>query len=180
MPRDAASPRLFSGTMRLYGPASRLPADTGTWREAYPDGILGSTLGSTLGALFRRNARTGVCCFRRRASRAGFSFEATPGKLSKTVVPINHSIELRPDAESLALPGVEVIDIEVREPTVRLTLNAITPRLLPSPPRRHGACRRARPALQRCISAKLRTVFERSAGMAAARATTTTPCCAAA
>ena len=37
-----------------------------------------------------------------------FSFDATPGKLPKTVVPINYSIELRPDAESLALPGVEV------------------------------------------------------------------------
>ena len=54
-----------------------------------------------------------------------FSFDATPGKLPKTVVPINYSIELRPDAESLALPGVEVIDIDVREPTARLTLNAV-------------------------------------------------------
>ena len=54
-----------------------------------------------------------------------FSFDATPGKLPKTVVPINYSIELRPDAGSLALPGVEVIDIEVREPTARLTLNAV-------------------------------------------------------
>ena len=55
-----------------------------------------------------------------------FSFDATPGKLPKTVVPISYSIELRPDAESLALPGVEVIDIEVREPTARLTLNAVS------------------------------------------------------
>ena len=39
-----------------------------------------------------------------------FSFDATPGKLPKTVVPIDYSIELRPDAESLALPGVEVIE----------------------------------------------------------------------
>ena len=54
-----------------------------------------------------------------------FSFDATPGKLPKTVVPINYSIELRPDAERLVLPGVEVIDIEVREPTARLTLNAV-------------------------------------------------------
>ncbi|UPJ54502.1 M1 family metallopeptidase [Bradyrhizobium sp. 200] len=54
-----------------------------------------------------------------------FSFNGTPGKLPKTVVPISYSIELRPDAESLALPGVEVIDIEVREPTARLTLNAV-------------------------------------------------------
>ena len=52
-----------------------------------------------------------------------FSFDVTPGKLPKTVVPINYSIELRPDAESLALPGIEVIDIDVREPTARLTLN---------------------------------------------------------
>jgi len=54
-----------------------------------------------------------------------FSFAATPGKLPKTVVPINYSIELRPDAESLTLPGVAMIDIEVREPTARLTLNAV-------------------------------------------------------
>jgi hypothetical protein len=54
-----------------------------------------------------------------------FSFDATPGKLRKSVVPISYSIELRPDAESLALPGVEVIDVEVREPTARLTLNAV-------------------------------------------------------
>lgn len=54
-----------------------------------------------------------------------FSFDATPGKLPKSVIPINYSIELKPDAESLALPGVEVIDIEVREPTARLTLNTV-------------------------------------------------------
>jgi aminopeptidase N len=54
-----------------------------------------------------------------------FTFDATPGKLPKTIVPINYSIELRPDAESLALPGVEVVDIEVREPTARLMLNAV-------------------------------------------------------
>ena len=93
-----------------------------------------------------------------------FSFDATPGKLPKTVVPISYSIELRPDAESLALPGVEVIDIEVREPTARLTLNAVnttfasvtaddvssapTLRLMPRPRRRRllsrGRLQRAR------------------------------------
>jgi hypothetical protein len=40
-----------------------------------------------------------------------FSFDATPGKLPKTVVPINYAIELTPDLESLALGGVEVVDI---------------------------------------------------------------------
>ncbi|NOJ44501.1 M1 family metallopeptidase [Bradyrhizobium sp. WSM 1791] len=61
------------------------------------------------------------------AARAGsvFSFDATPGRLPKTVVPISYSIELRPDAEGVALPGVEVIDVDVREPTARLTLNAV-------------------------------------------------------
>ena len=54
-----------------------------------------------------------------------FSFDATPGKLPKTIVPIHYAIELKPDIESLALPGVEVVDIEVREPTARLTLNAV-------------------------------------------------------
>ncbi|WFU15962.1 M1 family metallopeptidase [Bradyrhizobium sp. CB3481] len=55
-----------------------------------------------------------------------FSFDATPGKLPKTVVPFHYAIELRPDAEKLELGGVEVIDIEVREPTARLTLNAVS------------------------------------------------------
>ncbi|WOH65421.1 M1 family metallopeptidase [Bradyrhizobium sp. BWA-3-5] len=55
-----------------------------------------------------------------------FSFDATPGKLPKTVVPIHYAIELRPDAENLTLGGVELIDIEVREPTARLTLNAVS------------------------------------------------------
>ena len=55
----------------------------------------------------------------------GFSFDAAPGKLPKTVIPVHYAIELAPDLESLALPGVEVVDIEVREPTARLVLNAV-------------------------------------------------------
>src|SRR4051794_12237369 len=55
----------------------------------------------------------------------GFSFDATPGKLPKTVIPVHYAIELTPDLQSLALPGVEIVDIEVREPTARLVLNAI-------------------------------------------------------
>ncbi|WP_091976695.1 MULTISPECIES: M1 family metallopeptidase [Bradyrhizobium] len=54
-----------------------------------------------------------------------FSFDGTPGKLPKTVVPIHYAIELKPDIASLALPGVEIVDIEVRAPTARLTLNAV-------------------------------------------------------
>ena len=54
-----------------------------------------------------------------------FSFDSSPGKLPKTVIPVHYAIELTPDLESLALPGVEVIDIDVREPTTRLILNAV-------------------------------------------------------
>jgi aminopeptidase N len=54
-----------------------------------------------------------------------FSFDATPGKLPKTVIPLHYAIELTPDLGSLALAGVEVVDIEVREPTARLVLNAV-------------------------------------------------------
>jgi aminopeptidase N len=54
-----------------------------------------------------------------------FSFDTTPGKLPKTVIPVHYAIELVPDLETLALAGVETIDIEVRQPTARLTLNAV-------------------------------------------------------
>jgi aminopeptidase N len=54
-----------------------------------------------------------------------FSFDTSPGKLPKTVVPVHYAVELKPDMESLALPGVEIVDIEVREPMARLTLNAV-------------------------------------------------------
>jgi aminopeptidase N len=55
----------------------------------------------------------------------GYSFDTTPGKLPKTVVPLHYAIELTPDLASLALAGAEVVDIEVREPTARVTLNAV-------------------------------------------------------
>jgi aminopeptidase N len=54
-----------------------------------------------------------------------FSFDTTPGKLPKSVVPVHYAIELTPDLESLKLAGVETVDIEVREPTARLILNAV-------------------------------------------------------
>jgi aminopeptidase N len=55
----------------------------------------------------------------------GYSFDTTPGKLSKAVIPLHYAIELTPDLASLRLEGVEAVDIEVREPTARLTLNAV-------------------------------------------------------
>jgi aminopeptidase N len=54
-----------------------------------------------------------------------YSFEGTPGKLPKTVVPTHYAIELEPSLEGLTFAGTEVVDIEVREPTARLVLNAV-------------------------------------------------------
>jgi len=56
---------------------------------------------------------------------AAYSFDTTPGRLPKTVVPRNYAIELTPDAKELTVSGSEVIDIDVREPTTHLVLNAV-------------------------------------------------------
>jgi aminopeptidase N len=58
-------------------------------------------------------------------AEAAYFFDTTPGRLPKTVVPQNYAIELTPDAKELTVSGQEVIDIEVREPTARLVLNAV-------------------------------------------------------
>jgi aminopeptidase N len=54
-----------------------------------------------------------------------FSFDATPGKLPKTVVPTHYAIELKPDLDTLVIFGSEVVDIEVATPTDVITLNAV-------------------------------------------------------
>jgi aminopeptidase N len=54
-----------------------------------------------------------------------FSFDTTPGKLPKNVVPISYAIELKPDMAGLTLSGVENVEIEVREATARIVLNAV-------------------------------------------------------
>jgi aminopeptidase N len=54
-----------------------------------------------------------------------FSFDTTPGKLPKNVVPVRYAIDVRPDMANLTLSGAETVDIEVREPTTRIVLNAV-------------------------------------------------------
>ncbi|WP_423866120.1 M1 family metallopeptidase [Bradyrhizobium sp.] len=61
----------------------------------------------------------------RALAEQSYSFDRTPGKLPKTVIPVHYTIELTPDLQNLTLAGVEVVDIEVREPTARLMLNAV-------------------------------------------------------
>ena len=53
-----------------------------------------------------------------------FSFDTTPGSLPKIAVPSHYAIELAPDLQALTAEGSEVVDIEVRETTGRLQLNA--------------------------------------------------------
>ena len=50
--------------------------------------------------------------------------DLTPGKLPKSVVPTHYAIDLELNPETLKVDGFEVIDIEVREPTARIVLNA--------------------------------------------------------
>src|SRR5882672_703547 len=54
-----------------------------------------------------------------------YSFETTPGRLPKSVVPTHYAIALEPNLDSLALAGSEIVDLDVREPTTQLTLNAV-------------------------------------------------------
>jgi aminopeptidase N len=48
----------------------------------------------------------------------------TPGQLPTAVIPTHYAIDLALDPDSLKVDGFEVIDIEVREPTARIVLNA--------------------------------------------------------
>jgi aminopeptidase N len=48
-----------------------------------------------------------------------------PGQLPKQVIPRHYAISLSPDAKAQTFEGTETIEIEVREPTRRLVLNAL-------------------------------------------------------
>src|SRR5580692_11834805 len=54
-----------------------------------------------------------------------YSFDASPGKLPKTVVPTHYAIDLNPDLDKLQIVGSVAIDIEVAQPTDQITLNAV-------------------------------------------------------
>ncbi len=59
------------------------------------------------------------------SAEAPFSFDATPGKLPKSVVPTHYAIELAPDLRALSIQGSETVDVDVREPVARIVLNAV-------------------------------------------------------
>ncbi len=54
-----------------------------------------------------------------------FAFDATPGKLPKTVVPRHYTIRLEPDLEKFATRGSMTVDLEIRQPVSEIVLNAL-------------------------------------------------------
>jgi len=57
-------------------------------------------------------------------AEAPFSFDKTPGKLPKDVVPVEYIAHLAPDIEANTFSGTEGIAIEVLKPTSTIMLNA--------------------------------------------------------
>jgi aminopeptidase N len=58
------------------------------------------------------------------AAEPAYSFDATPGKLPKTVVPVHYAIDLKLNLDSRTIAGSELVEIDVRKPTARIVLNA--------------------------------------------------------
>ena len=56
-------------------------------------------------------------------AEAPFSFDRTPGKLPKIVVPDAYRIDITPDLAALKLAGTEAIDVHVRSATADIVLN---------------------------------------------------------
>ena len=54
-----------------------------------------------------------------------FSFENTPGKLPKQVVPVDYSIRIVPNIDKFTFTGTETVKLDVRSPVRELTLNAL-------------------------------------------------------
>jgi aminopeptidase N len=54
-----------------------------------------------------------------------FSFDATPGQLPKNIVPQDYALHIVPDFEKFSFTGSETIRIQVRQPSMRIMLNAL-------------------------------------------------------
>ncbi|MEA2663752.1 MAG: hypothetical protein QOI11_696, partial [Candidatus Eremiobacteraeota bacterium] len=54
-----------------------------------------------------------------------FAFDATPGRLSKSVVPLDYRIAVTPDAAAKTLTGSETVVLDVRRPTARIAFNTL-------------------------------------------------------
>ena len=59
------------------------------------------------------------------SSEKPFSFSETPGKLPKSVVPVEYSIRIVPNIEKFTFSGTETVKLNVRSPVHQLVLNAL-------------------------------------------------------
>jgi aminopeptidase N len=58
-------------------------------------------------------------------AEAPFSFEKTPGRLPKEVVPLRYAVRIEPDIESATSRGSAEIDVEIRKPVEAIVLHAL-------------------------------------------------------
>lgn len=58
-----------------------------------------------------------------------YSFDVTPGRLPKAVVPRAYTLVLTPDAATHTLHGIEAVTLDFREPTASIVFNSLNERL---------------------------------------------------
>ncbi|MFO1461935.1 MAG: M1 family metallopeptidase [Verrucomicrobiota bacterium] len=58
-------------------------------------------------------------------AEAPFSFDTTPGKLPKTVVPRHYRIQLHPDTRALTTAGTVEVELEILKPVTEVVFNAL-------------------------------------------------------
>jgi aminopeptidase N len=63
-------------------------------------------------------------CSSSRVAERTYAFDTTPGRLPKDVVPVRYAVDLAPDLDTKTFTGDETVEIEVRQPTQRVVLNA--------------------------------------------------------
>jgi len=60
---------------------------------------------------------------------APFSFDAAPGRLPKTVVPLDYRIAIVPNVAAKTLTGTETVTLQVRRPAATIVMNSLNERL---------------------------------------------------
>src|SRR4051812_1428520 len=58
-----------------------------------------------------------------------FSFENTPGRLPKEVVPLDYEIAIVPDAKALTITGTESVRLDFRKATETIQFNSLNEKL---------------------------------------------------
>jgi aminopeptidase N len=63
------------------------------------------------------------------ANAAPYSFDTTPGRLPKNVVPVDYTIDLTPDAATLSISGHESVVLEFRQATAIIQFDSVNEKL---------------------------------------------------